>query len=111
MFKQGDQVVFQGDEKAEVQFGPITSMSDQESYLVKWFDDVKHGRSSIVWSVDLERAPKFEVGQEVKFSYDTEILYVTAGPFPSDGDNIWIVKDEKGHHYSSVEEYMVPVVE
>lgn len=111
MFKQGDKVVFQGDEEAEVQFGPITSMSDQESYLVKWFDDVKEGRSSIVWSVDLAPAPKFEVGQKVEFSYDTETLYVAAGPFPSDEDNIWIVKDEEGHHYSTVEDDMVPVVE
>ncbi|MEU0912158.1 hypothetical protein [Streptomyces althioticus] len=112
MFKQGDKVVFDQDgPQAEIQFGPVVSATKQESFVVKWLTGSLVGRSSIVHAAQLDPLPRFKVGQEVKFVYDTDVMHVVAGPFPSDGDNLWVVKDEQGDHYSSAEEFMTPVVE
>lgn len=109
-FNAGDKVVFRGDGEAEVQFGPITSMSDQESYLVKWFDDVKEGRSSIVWSVDLEPVPKFKVGQEVR-DYGN-LLKVSAGPYSHPEEGTWYaLETPEGRHVIRNEDELSPVVE
>jgi len=99
------------DQKVEILYGPFMATASQEAYLVKWLGQgVWQGRSSIVWVCDLKSLPKFEVGQEVKFTNDDEVWEVVAGPFPSEGDNLWVIKDSAGLHYSSTEEYMTPVV-
>lgn len=110
MFKQGDKAVCTLDgQEVEIQFGPFSSVGfRRESYLVEW----PSGTSSIVSTEDLELAPRFEVGQEVVFHYDTEnTLYeLVSGPFrDAEGDTFWVTKDEAGNHDPSWDKYMVAV--
>lgn len=115
MFKQGDKATFMDtDVMAEVQFGPVTSVSGQDAYLVKWRNGSHEGCSSIVWSVDLTPVAKFEVGQKVAFTYSAsgESYELVAGPFPGDeGEPLWVLKDKDGVHDTSWEMHMVPVAQ
>ena len=114
-FNQGDKAVcvLSGD-RAEVQFGPVSSIgTGKDAYLVKWLDGDCVGRSSIIWTEDLEPALKFEVGQRVRFTYSPvgESFEVVAGPFPDGDSSFWVLKDRDGAHDTSFEKYIVPVVE
>jgi hypothetical protein len=115
MFKQGDKAVFaHGGDLAEVQFGPVTAVSDRDAYLVKWLSGSSENRSSVVWAVDLEPAPKFAVGQSVGMQHSNpgESFEVMAGPFwDFEKDVFWVVRNGRGVDDMAYETHMVPVVE
>lgn len=114
MFKPGDKAICTLDgrrQDVEVLYGPFTAASNQEAYLVEWLESSFKGHAGVLWAKHLEPAPKFKVGQRVKISYDEEELVVVAGPYPSEGDNIWVLKDHKGDHYTATEDYMLQVSE
>jgi len=111
-FKQGDKVVFQDEDKAEVQFGPFRGPGGVDSYLVKWLESGPlEGCSSIVRSVDLTPAPKFEAGQVVRTHTTGDLCKVAAGPFRRNGNPLYVLEDPTGNHRVGYEDTMVPVVE
>jgi len=113
-FNAGDRVTCDiNDLKAEVQYGPVTSVTGQEAYLVKWLEGAAEGSSGLVWSSDLTLLPKFEVGQKVRFNFSSagKSYELVAGPFVGGDESFYVVRDSKGNHETSFEKYMVPVVQ
>jgi hypothetical protein len=92
-FKQGDKAICTlTDSPVEVQFGPFLSASGKEAYLVKGFNG---DLSSVVWTEDLQPAPKFKEGQEVHLAGVRHT--VAAGPFNSGSDDWYVLENRHGH--------------
>jgi hypothetical protein len=112
MFKVGDRAECGITGKVvEIQFGPFMSVRDEEAYLVKRVEGAGKGCSGVVLARDLSKPPRFAEGMAVRLRYDADVMHIVAGPFLNGEDSLWVLKDDQGHHYSSMEEYMLPVVE
>ncbi|MET9816897.1 hypothetical protein [Streptomyces sp. NPDC006355] len=111
MFEQGDRVLFEGKESAEVQFGPFRGPGGTDSYLVKWSEGHMGGLSSIVRAATLEAAPKFEADEIVR-SEKGLLLRVVSGPYTwSHGVRFYVVEKPDGPHTVIDEDDMTPVEE
>ncbi|WP_371666008.1 hypothetical protein OG306_33310 [Streptomyces sp. NBC_01241] len=98
------------DSVVKIKYGPYLTSGGVEAYLAEWTEGVEKGRSSVVWAVDLQPAPKFMVGQEVTSPKGASFELVS-GPFPVDEtDTFWVVKDQAGFFDQVWERYMLPVV-
>ncbi|MFJ3084389.1 hypothetical protein ACIPJG_32180 [Streptomyces halstedii] len=114
MFKQGDKAVCTlNDGVVEIKSDLFTSAgTGARSYLVEWTEGIDKGKRSVVYATDLEPAPRFKVGQKVRFTYSPvgETFDLVAGPFPDfQKAPFWVFRDQEGEHDTSGEGQMLPV--
>lgn len=106
-FKQDDKALCTlNDQVVEVQFGPVKNSVGNPAYLVKW----PNGVSSMVWEDDLQPAPRFKVGQEVRSKFLEGSLIISAGPFAyRTGDDFYVLEKADGTHTTELEYDLSPV--
>ncbi|MGC9439283.1 hypothetical protein [Streptomyces sp. WG5] len=118
MFEVGDKVTYEFQPGrtgiGSVVYGPFRlAGAGTQMCVVEWLAGDFKGEAQTLPVERLKPAPRFEMGQKVRFQYtpEGESYELVAGPFLAVDESFYVLKDKDGNHDTSFDKYMVPVVE